>query len=813
MPANGYLVLVPKTVPTSPEVPRTPVWAYYAATFVLYAAAQLLSMQSAEWFHDNTGLWPAAAIGLVMILGAPEGKRTRVALITALANAFAHALIDTRPFAFQFVAVLTRLIADWGGALLTLRVLGDRPSFERTAWLARFALLVALVITPVASVLGASLYVGEIRAPMLGRVIMWYIPEVIMVLTVGPAIWILRDLDERWRRTTTIQRLHGFAMLLLLAGATLSVMKYSLIAGISVPLSLAIVPILIYIAYWFGTGVTAWAGVLVMAILVTATAFNVGPFASPDAQGMARFVPAELYTAALVLPAIVLATVFGELRDSSERLQRFLDTASDAVVAVDRMRRVVGFSRPANELFRKGTGTGLRMGMDPLEPFQDSAELMHRRSQGWQQALAGEVDVTVLDRGDDHRIETRYEPMRNAQGVVVGAVATGVDLAQRERDAEESARVNRHEAIGRVASGIVHDVNNLMTVILGQVFTLRSQLPTTDGVSALDEIELTVERTKRLSAQLLAFSRSRPIEPVTTELHQEVFRTLDMLRRVLEENAVLETHFADHDWHIAVDRSQLEQLLLNLVTNARDAMPHGGRVQLRSSRVTLSAHDAQRLDIPEGDYVKLDVADSGSGIQSDALPQIFDPFYTSKGVRGHGLGLATVRAIMLKAGGTVTVESTVGHGTAFHLYFPRTLAPLAPVVSVATIDSTVPSRLSARVIVCEDEPAIRRVVARTLASAGCTVEECATPIDVLELLQHTNTPVELLVTDVVMPEMSGIELMQRVRRSSPELRVLLMTGYSEEIVDHLQAHERPDVVLAKPFRGEELIAAVRGLLT
>lgn len=801
------------TVPTSPAFSRTPVLAYYAATFVLYAGAQLLSMQSAEWFRDNTGLWPAAAIGLVMILGAPEGTRTQVALLTALANAVAHAVVDTRPYLFQFVAVATRLVADWGGALLTLRVLGDRPSFERTGWLARFALLVALVITPLASILGASLYVGEIRAELAGRVVMWYIPEVIMVLTVGPAIWILRDVNERWSRTSTLQRLHGFAMLLLLASATLTIMRYPVVAGITVPLSLAIVPILIYIAYWFGTGVTAWAGVLVMAILVTATAVAVGPFANPAATGMARFVPVELYAAALILPAIVLATVFGELRDSSERLQRFLDTSTNAIVAVDRMRRVVGFSPAADAMYRIGSGTSLALGMDPLERVQGTTDFMRLRARGWQRALSGEVEVAVVQPDGDRRIELRYEPMRNSQGLVVGAVSTATDLVQRERDAEESARVNRHEAIGRVAGGIVHDVNNLMTVILGQVYTLRKQVPTSEGTAALDEIELTVERTKRLSAQLLAFSRSRPIEPVITELHQEVFRTLDMLRRVLEENAVLETHFADHNWHIAVDRSQLEQLLLNLVTNARDAMPHGGRVRLSTTSVTLDDAEADRLGLSTGDYVQLDVADSGAGIPSDAISRIFDPFYSSKGARGHGLGLATVRAIMLKAGGTVTVESVVGQGTVFHLYFPRTLAPVTTSTSDEHPAPLSTARLTGRVVVCEDEPAIRRVVARTLTSAGCTVHECATPLDVLELLAHNATPMDLLITDVVMPEMSGIELMQRVRSTSPDLRVLLMTGYSEELVDHLQAHERPDVVLAKPFRGEDLISAVRGLLT
>ncbi|MBY0491941.1 MAG: response regulator [Gemmatimonadaceae bacterium] len=800
------------TVPSHPDR-ELALPGYLAATYALFTLIQGVSLAVTAQIGQRTGLSPAAAVGLVMILGAPTGGRSLVAITTLLANATAYWLVPDAQAAPPLVGMGVRLLGDWGGALLVLRVIRERPSFERASWLVRFGGLIALVITPTVSVVAAVLLQLNHGGSLWTEFVHWYVPEVIMILTVGPAIWVLRDAVIRARRTPASEIAYGGAVLtILIVAATIAVQQPN-VAGITPPISLAVVPLMLYIGYRFGVGTTAWAGVIVMVLLIGFTADGIGPFAATRAAGIPRFVAVELYVGALAIPLVGFAAVLQELRESSQRFQSFLDTTTTPVVAVDLSRRVVGFSPSADQMFRASSGVGLRSGLDPLEAVQESPDVLERRTRGWTNALAGEVHVAVLEPNAETRVEMRYEPMRNSQGDVVGAVASATDLIQQEREAAERERVSRLETIGRVAGGIVHDVNNLMTVILGQVFALRRLTRGSDAArGAFDEIELTVERTKRLSAQLLAFSRAQPIEPIVTELQSEARRTLDMLRRVLQEDAVLTTDFADGDWRIAVDRGQFEQLLLNLVTNARDAMPNGGTVRLASYRETFAAAAGARLGIPAGDYVRLDISDEGAGIPVEVISNIFDPFYTTKGAQGNGLGLATVKAIMQKAGGAVSVASAPGLGTTFSMWFPRTTLPLTVAAAETIASSWTPDVPSSHAIVCEDEPAIRRVVARTLGSAGWQVTECATAEDALTQLSRADAAYSLLITDVVMPGMSGIDLMRAARQRQPTIAIMLMTGYSEEIVHSVEVNDRPDVVLAKPFRGEDLIREAQRLL-
>lgn len=799
------------TVPSpSDREPALP--GYLAATFALFTLIQGVSLAVTAQIGQRTGLSPAAAVGLVMILGAPARGRSLVALTTLLANAAAYWLVPDAQAAPPLAGLGVRLLGDWGGALLILRVIRERPSFERTSWLVRFAGLTVLVITPAVSAAAAVLQVLERGGSVLTEFVHWYVPEVIMMLTVGPAIWVLRDALARARRTPRGEIVRGGLVLTVLIITAAIAVHQPNVEGITPPISLTVVPLMLYIAYRFGVGTTAWAGVIVMVLLIGYTADGIGPFAATRAAGIPRFVAVELYVGALAIPLVGLAAVLQELRESSQRFQSFLNTTATPLVAVDLGRRVVGFSPSADAMFRATSGVGLRTGMDPLEPVQGTPEVMERRTRGWRQALAGEIDVAILEPNADTRVEMRYEPMRNSQGEVVGAVAAATDLIQQERETAERERVSRLETIGRVAGGIVHDVNNLMTVILGQVFALRRLTRGSDAArTAFDEIELTVERTKRLSAQLLAFSRAQPIEPIVTELRHEAQRTVDMLRRLLQEDAVLDTQFDDQDWYVAVDRGQFEQLLLNLVTNARDAMPHGGTVRLSSSRETLTAAAAGALGLPAGEYVRLQVSDEGAGIPPEVIDHIFDPFYTTKGAQGNGLGLATVKAIMQKAGGAVSVTSTLGVGTMFSMWFPRTSLPLTAAPTDAIASSGTPDVPQTLAIVCEDEPAIRRVVARTLGSAGWQVTECATAEDALAHLRRPDAAYALLVSDVVMPGMGGIDLMRAARQLQPTIAVMLMTGYSEEIVHSVEVNDRPDVVLAKPFRGEDLIREAQRL--
>jgi len=783
--------------------------AYVAGTFVLYFLAQWLSIRAATAIGQSTGLWPAAAVGLVLILGAPSGTRSAVAVATLLANLGAHLVSPALSGWTLIVGVMSRLAAEWGGALFVARVLGEPLSLERPNSLLKFAAAIGLVVTPVTALVSAALFSSGSTGHLFADLVHGYVPEVIMILTLAPALWVVRDALARARRTDHVELAKGAGTMLVLAAlATIAVIQPS-VAGITLPISLMVIPTLLFIAYRFGVGTTAWGGIIIMGVLVEFTARGIGPFAATHAPGLPRFVFVELYVGAFAVPMVLLAAILTELRESAARFQLFLDTAATPMVAVDVGRRVVGFSPGADQMFRRLAGVPLQFGMDPLGPSQGSPEVMHRRAQGWESSLAGHEDVALLEPDADTRVEMRYQPMRNTRGEVVGAVATATDLLRREREEAESARVNRLEAIGRLAGGIVHDVNNLMTIVLGQVFTLRSTVGRVAGTDApLREIETTVERTKRLATQLLAFSRAQPIEPIVTELRAEVERTLDMLRRVLEEHAVIDPVYTSESWRIAIDRGQFEQLLLNLVTNARDAMPRGGRVRLTTAQVTI---EIAAQDLSAGEYATLEICDSGTGMSDEQLRRIFDPFYSTKGARGYGLGLATVHAIMRRAGGAVTVRSAPGEGTTFCLWFPRSHAPLT-VQTLATVSHDSRARLVGHVLVCEDEPAIRRVVSRTLGSCGLQVIECASADEALRELERSGADIDLLISDVVMPGMSGVELMRTTRQLHPGIPVMLMTGYAEGLFDDDPQTQRADAVLAKPFRGEELLAQVRELI-
>ena len=801
---------LPESPSTHREEPLLPRVAYVAGTFALYFFSQWASLKATAAIGQNTGLWPAAAVGLVLILGAPSGTRTAVAIATLLANLGAHLVLPALSGWPLIVGVMSRLAAEWGGALFVARVLGDHPSLERPDSFLKFAAAICLVVTPVTAILSAVLQSSGPSSNLLADFAHGYVPEVIMLLTLGPAVWVMRDAVARARRTDGVELAKGAGTLLVLAAsATLAVFQPP-VADITLPISLIVIPLLLFIAYRFGVGATSWGSIIIMGVLVAFTARGIGPFAATRAPGLPRFVGVELYVGAFAVPMVLLAAVLAELQESAARFQSFLDTAASPMLAVDVGRRIVGFSPAADQMFRRSAGVALHVGMDPLGPRIGSPEAMQRRAEGWERSLAGHEDVAILEPDPDTRFEMRYQPMRNARGEVVGAIATATDLLRRKRDEAESARLNRLEAIGRLAGGIVHDVNNLMTIVLGQVFTLRSTVGRVAGTDApLREIETTVERTKRLAAQLLAFSRAQPMEPIVTELRAEIERTLDMLRRVLEEHAVLDPEYGSERWRIAIDRGQFEQLLLNLVTNARDAMPRGGRVRLTTAHVAI-ATEAAVQDLAAGEYATLEICDSGIGMTDEQLRRIFDPFYSTKGARGYGLGLATVHAIMRRAGGAVTVRSAPGEGTTFCLWFPRSHAPLT-VQTITTVSDDPRSMPAGQVVVCEDEPAIRRVVSRMLRSCGLQVIECASADEAMRELARNGADIDLLISDIVMPGMSGVELMRTARQLRPGIPVMLMSGYAEGLFED-DTEAQPDAVLSKPFRGEELLAQVRGLL-
>jgi hypothetical protein len=427
---------------------------------------------------------------------------------------------------------------------------------------------------------------------------------------------------------------------------------------------------------------------------------------------------------------------------------------------------------------------------------------------------------TALIARDGRRlpVQDSAAPIRDEAGEVVGAVivfrdATDQLVVQEQlRQAEERLRHSQKmEAIGLLAGGIAHDFNNLMTVVLGYSEILRSTLPlSADDAEGLTAIEYAAQRAADLSRQLLAVGRRQVLKLEAVDLNAVLTDLVGMLERVIGEDVELCVSCAGDLAPVRADRGQLEQVILNLATNARDAMPGGGRLELRTQRADVDQWFAQSQEgPPQGRYVALDVTDTGTGMDAATRERIFEPFFTTKEPgRGTGLGLSTVYGIVEQTGGSIRVHSEPGRGTSFRIYLPvadgETAAPPSP---------PIPDRLlrgTETIAVVEDHATVRDLVRHALEHLGYTVIPAADPQEALALLRSTSA-VDLALIDVVMPRTSGIELWERLRVERPGLKVLLMSGYA---ADAVLGGRLPDGVpfLPKPFTLAQLAARVRRAL-
>jgi len=366
------------------------------------------------------------------------------------------------------------------------------------------------------------------------------------------------------------------------------------------------------------------------------------------------------------------------------------------------------------------------------------------------------------------------------------------------------------DAIGRLAGGVAHDFNNLLSVILGRTDLLRQEHP--ELGRALTLIETTAQRAAGLTRQLLAFGRMQVLQPRVLDLGAVVKNLSPMLRRVIREDIQLLLEVSDA-CYVEADPVQVEQVVINLVVNARDAMPGGGRVTVEVAGIELDGRTTgRRIGAAPGRYVSLRVADTGVGMDAATVARIFEPFFSTRDVgRGTGLGLATVYGIVSQSNGDIDVQSTPGRGTSFNIYLPRVEAP-APASKSAP--GPEPERTAAgteTILLVEDEREVRALVCDVLSDRGYRVLMADGPVEALRLASGTSEPIDLLVTDVVMPDMNGLALAERLLVDRPEMKVLYMTGYSNEVV---LAHGTPQAgaLIEKPFTPRELAGRVREAL-
>jgi signal transduction histidine kinase/ActR/RegA family two-component response regulator len=367
------------------------------------------------------------------------------------------------------------------------------------------------------------------------------------------------------------------------------------------------------------------------------------------------------------------------------------------------------------------------------------------------------------------------------------------------------------EAIGRLAGGVAHDFNNLLTAILGYGQFLQQRLGSGHpGFEDAEEILKAAERAATLTRQLLAFSRQQVLEPRVLDLNVVVTNLDKMLRRLIGEDVDLLTAPAADLGSVRADPGQLEQVLVNLAVNARDAMPEGGKLTIETANVEVDEDFARSHgEMRPGPYVMLAVSDTGSGMNPEIVGKIFEPFFTTKGLgRGTGLGLSTVHGIVTQSGGHIEVYSAPGHGATFKLYFPRVDAPAERPPEQRTIERRLGTET---ILLVEDEDVIRRVVVGALRMNGYTVLEASDGGRGVEICEG-EADIDLLVTDVILPVMNGPDLVKRVHAMRPGLPVLFISGYTDRALIHRNQRERGTEFLQKPFRPDDLVRRVREIL-
>jgi two-component system cell cycle sensor histidine kinase/response regulator CckA len=388
---------------------------------------------------------------------------------------------------------------------------------------------------------------------------------------------------------------------------------------------------------------------------------------------------------------------------------------------------------------------------------------------------------------------------------------TLLDITERKNLEEQLRQAQRIEAVGRLAGGVAHDFNNLLTAILGYSDIVLEQLPSGDRLRHyVGEIKKAGERAASLTRQLLAFSRQQVLAPLVLDLNAVVADMEKMLRRLIGEDIELVTVLGHDLARVKADPSQLEQVIMNLAVNARDAMPEGGRLSLATANFLVDEAYAQRhVGLKPGPYVTLTVTDTGCGMDAETLSRIFEPFFTTKEKgKGTGLGLSTVYGVVKQSGGYIEVESEPGRGTAFRVYLPQVEESLTNVKEREP--AAAPSSGAETILLVEDEESVRTLVESVLRSKGYKVIPAARGDEALALSEQYAQPIALMLVDMVMPRMSGRELARRLAPLHPETKVLFMSGYAgSSASDGLDADTH---FIQKPFTSEALARKVRETL-
>ncbi len=512
-----------------------------------------------------------------------------------------------------------------------------------------------------------------------------------------------------------------------------------------------------------------------------------------------------------------------QLKESERRYALVVDGLNDGLVDWNIVTNTVYYSRQWKEMLGipvHETGDSHKIWEERFHP--EDAELVWEVVQEY---LRGETTELRLEHRLQHQdgsyrwFLARGVCVRDEEANPVRLVVSHSDITEQVIMRSEKGRLQEQlqqsqklESIGRLAGGVAHDFNNLLTVIQGYSEMVFESLDVTDPLRRdMIQVQNAVNSAASLTQQLLAFSRKQLVMPKLINLNRTVGTAEKMIRRIIGEDIDLTFKPGNNLWQTKIDPGQVDQIIINLAVNARDAMPDPGALTMETCNVTLNelcCHFC--LDTPTGDFVRLTVTDTGMGMDQEIMDKIFEPFFTTKGVgKGTGLGLSTITGIVHQANGHIMVESTPGQGTSFIIHFPRAgIEDMEP----QPVDTTAANSGSETCLLVEDQDMVRDLALRALRGKGYTVLEAGSGIRALEAAEKYADEIDLLITDVVMPGMNGKQLFERIRKLKPDLKVLYMSGYTENAIAHHGVLDSGINFLQKPFRPQELARRVRKIL-
>ena len=496
--------------------------------------------------------------------------------------------------------------------------------------------------------------------------------------------------------------------------------------------------------------------------------------------------------------------------------EEVLDAIPDAVILVDSRGLIVYINAQTEQLFHTTRGDLFGKPIELLMP--ERFRQKHPEYRGFYarernprpMGTGKQLFARRLD-GTEFPADISLSPLKTPEGILV--ITTVRDVTDRVRLDEQYRQSQKVEALGRLAGGVAHDFNNLLTVISGYSEVALKGLHEKDPLyEELGEVVEAARRAAQLTGQLLAFGRKQIISPMVIDLNPIISKMEKMLRRLIGEDVEFVTYLQPDLNRIKVDPSQIEQVIVNLAVNARDAMPKGGKLTIESHNITLDESYAKaHVSVNPGEYVMLSVSDTGIGMDEETRSYLFEPFFTTKGPgKGTGLGLATVYGIVKQSGGHIWVYSETGRGAIFKVYFPQVTEQADRVRLDTPLSRTIGG--SETVLIAEDEEALRKLGSLILRRNGYTVLEGANGDEALLLSEQHAGGIHLLITDVVMPQMSGQELARLLGPKRPDMKVLYVSGYTANAIVHHGVLDQGVNFLPKPFTADAILRKVRDVL-